>query len=62
MFTTYYYDSATGKCVEAMGCVSTVYKTRQDCAVECIGQRLERSEFPVSKYGAVGIRDFKDAK
>jgi hypothetical protein len=62
MFTTYYYDPTTNKCVEAMGCVSTVYKTREECARECIGQKTERPEFPVSKYGAVGIRDFQDAK
>jgi len=62
LFTTYYYDSKTNSCREAMGCVSSVFDSKEECVTACIGEQVEAPSFPVSKYGAVGIRDFDNAE
>ena len=62
MFTTYYYDQATKKCEEAMGCVTSVFDSKEECETACMGPIAERPDFPVSKYGVISIDDFKNAK
>jgi hypothetical protein len=62
LFTTYYYDAGTTTCREAMGCVSSVFDSKEECVAACIEGQVEGPSYPVSKYGAVGIRDFRNAE
>jgi hypothetical protein len=61
MLDRYYYDAATNTCKRFTygGCDGVApFETMAECRKACLGER----PYPVSKYGAVGIRDFKDAK
>jgi len=62
LFTTYYFDAKTTTCREAMGCVSSVFDSKEECVAACIGERAGGPSYPVSKYGAVGLRDFENAQ
>lgn len=59
LFTTYYYDPAQNKCVEAIGCVSSVFDTKDECAKSCVVKKPGGDAFMGHKYGGVGIRDFR---
>lgn len=63
-FEKYYFDAKTNECKKFIygGCDGVVpFETQDECNKACIGQGSERPgnpDFPVSKYGAVGPRDF----
>ncbi len=51
--TTYYYDPETNTCKEAKGC-TPIFDSRSECSGSCV-------RIPIgTKYGGVGIRDFRD--
>ncbi len=52
--TTYYYDPQTNTCMEAKGKVSPIFDSRNECNRTCI--RIPTG----TKYGGVGIYDFRD--
>lgn len=62
LFTTYYYDQAAKKCVRAMGCVSSVFDTQEECDKACGEQKPTVRPHTGHKYGGPSLEDFKDAK
>ena len=70
IFKKYYFDAATKRCREFIygGCEGVVpFDTKEECDKACAGPIINippntDNPYPVSKYGAIGIRDFKDAK
>jgi len=61
-FDKYYFDAKTNKCKSFMygGCDGVVpFETQEACEKSCIKQQTESPAYPVSKYAAVGIGDFK---
>lgn len=38
LFTTYYFDFKTNACMEALGCVSSVFDSKEECDKACTGQ------------------------
>lgn len=62
IFDRYYFDAETNKCKTFMygGCDGVVpFETQEECEKACIKKQTESPAYPVSKYGAVGIGDFK---
>lgn len=62
LFKRYYYDAEAKKCKVFIygGCEGVVpFETYEECEKTCIKQQAEEPGYPVSKYGAIGIRDFK---
>ncbi|MBA4389934.1 MAG: proteinase inhibitor I4 serpin [Syntrophus sp. (in: bacteria)] len=65
IFDKYYFDAGTNTCKTFIygGCDGVVpFDTQEECTMACIGQNTERPTYPVSKYGGVSIRDFRNAK
>lgn len=65
LFTTYYFDSETNTCMESMGCVTSVFDSKEECDKACTGQNagapiIRPNGF--SKYAAISPRDFERAE
>jgi len=64
IFWKYFFNPKTGSCEEFLygGCEGVVpFETKEECQATCSDQQSE-DPYPVSKYGAVGIRDFENAE
>lgn len=62
LFERYYYDTEAKKCKEFTygGCEGVVpFETYEDCEKTCIKQQAEEPNYSISKYGVIGIKDFK---
>jgi len=62
IFWKYYFNPKTNRCEEFLygGCEGVVpFETKEECLTTCGGQQPEEP-YPVSKYGAVGLRDFEN--
>lgn len=62
IFWKYYFNQQTNRCEEFLygGCEGAVpFETKEECQTTCGDQQTE-DPYPVSKYGAVGIRDFEN--
>lgn len=69
IFDKYYFDTGTNKCNMFIygGCDGVVpFETQEECDKACTVPKIEGTTnpypYPVSKYGGVSIRDFKDAQ
>jgi hypothetical protein len=70
MFDKYFFDAGTNKCKQFTygGCDGVVpFETQEECEKACVSLKTEApvpviDPYPVTKYGAAGIRDFKNAK
>jgi hypothetical protein len=64
----YYFENLTNECKMFIygGCGGVVpFNTKEDCEKTCIIPNTvdpDIEPYPVTKYGGVGIRDFKDEK
>jgi len=69
-FGRFYFDGATKKCTQFMygGCGGVVpFETQEQCDKACADlgiaeDPVNSDPYPVTKYGGISIRDFKDAK
>jgi hypothetical protein len=57
--TGYFYDSSINRCIKFNYSTcdgEAPFNTGEECRAACV------KKFPVSKYGGVGLRDFRDVK
>jgi hypothetical protein len=65
IFDKYYFDAGTNTCKSFFygGCDGVVpFETQEECDKACVGRKTTKPSNGVSKYAAVSIRDFENAK